>query len=94
MRDLKNVDIKGVGKSKEYGFVSFTKHEDALETLRNVNNNPNIFTSTRVYLKIIIFLIITLSTILYYLFRKLYCYITSYFYIYFYLFRGQSYPSQ
>mgnify|MGYP004584061741 CR=1 FL=1 len=58
MRDLKNVDIKGVGKSKEYGFVSFTKHEDALETLRNVNNNPNIFTSKRVYLKIIIFLII------------------------------------
>ncbi|KAK1116723.1 hypothetical protein K0M31_018116 [Melipona bicolor] len=47
MRDLKNVDIKGVGKSKEYGFVSFTKHEDALETLRNVNNNPNIFTSKR-----------------------------------------------
>ena len=87
MRDLKNVDIKGVGKSKEYGFVSFTKHEDALETLRNVNNNPNIFTSKRVYLKIIIFLIITFS---YYLFRKLYCYII----LYFYLFRGQSYPSQ
>ncbi|CAD1472099.1 unnamed protein product, partial [Heterotrigona itama] len=47
MRNLKNVDIKGVGKSKEYGFISFTKHEDALETLRNVNNNPNIFTSKR-----------------------------------------------
>lgn len=47
MRDIKNVDIKGVGKSKEYGFISFTKHEDALQALRNVNNNPNIFTSSR-----------------------------------------------
>lgn len=47
MRDLKNVDIEGVGKSKEYGFVSFTRHEDALEALRNINNNPNIFTSKR-----------------------------------------------
>lgn len=47
MRDLKNVDMKGVGKSKEYGFVSFTRHEDALEALRNINNNPNIFTSKR-----------------------------------------------
>ncbi|XP_076179662.1 RNA-binding protein 28 [Ptiloglossa arizonensis] len=44
MRDLKNVDTKGVGKSKEYGFVSFTKHEDALQALRSVNNNPNVFT--------------------------------------------------
>lgn len=48
MRDIKDVDIKGVGKSKEYGFISFTKHEDALQALRNVNNNPNIFTSNRV----------------------------------------------
>ncbi|XP_076302436.1 LOW QUALITY PROTEIN: RNA-binding protein 28-like [Lasioglossum baleicum] len=47
MRDLKNVDIKGMGKSKEYGFISFTKHEDALQTLRSVNNNPNIFTPKR-----------------------------------------------
>ncbi|XP_053977771.1 RNA-binding protein 28-like isoform X1 [Hylaeus volcanicus] len=47
MRDLKNVDTKGIGKSKEYGFVSFTKHEDALQALRSVNNNPNVFTSKR-----------------------------------------------
>lgn len=47
MRDLKNVDIKGVGKSKEYGFVSFTTHEDALHALRTINNNPNIFTPKR-----------------------------------------------
>lgn len=51
MRDLKNVDMKGIGKSKEYGFVSFTTHEDALEALRNINNNPNIFTSNRVRMK-------------------------------------------
>ncbi|XP_047369616.1 RNA-binding protein 28-like [Vespa velutina] len=44
MRDLKNIDSKGVGKSKEYGFVTFTKHEDALKALRAINNNPNIFT--------------------------------------------------
>ncbi|XP_076231608.1 RNA-binding protein 28 [Calliopsis andreniformis] len=47
MRDLRNVNLKGVEKSKEYGFVSFTTHEDALQTLRNVNNNPNIFTPYR-----------------------------------------------
>lgn len=44
MRDLKNIDSKGIGKSKEYGFVTFTKHEDALKALRAINNNPNIFT--------------------------------------------------
>ncbi|KAJ8913580.1 hypothetical protein NQ315_013985, partial [Exocentrus adspersus] len=43
MRDMKNVDKKGIGKSKEYGFVTFTKHENALMALRNLNNNPNIF---------------------------------------------------
>lgn len=45
MRDLKNIDAKGVGKSKEYGFITFTKHEDALQALRAINNNPNIFSS-------------------------------------------------
>lgn len=47
MRDLRNVDAKGVGKSKEYGFVSFTKHDDALLALRNINNNPNVFNPKR-----------------------------------------------
>nr|XP_031846783.1 RNA-binding protein 28 [Nomia melanderi] len=47
MRDLKNVDSKGVGKSKEYGFVSYTKHEDTLQALRNINNNPDIFNPNR-----------------------------------------------
>lgn len=44
MRDLRNVEANGLGKSKEYGFVSFTSHENALTALRSLNNNPNIFT--------------------------------------------------
>lgn len=44
MRDLKNIDANGVGRSKEFGFVTFTKHEDALRALRAINNNPKIFT--------------------------------------------------
>ena len=44
---------KGVGvgaekqQSKGFGFVSFSQHEDALLALRNVNNNPNIFSNDR-----------------------------------------------
>ncbi|EFA01819.1 RNA-binding protein 28 [Tribolium castaneum] len=45
MRDLKNVDADGVGRSKEFGFVTFNRHEDALATLRALNNNPNIFSA-------------------------------------------------
>lgn len=48
MRDMKNVDAQGIGNSKEFGFVSFTTHEDALQALRSINNNPNIFTPARV----------------------------------------------
>lgn len=48
MRDLKNVDEKGVGKSKEFGFVAFTTHDDALKALRSINNNPTIFSKTKV----------------------------------------------
>merc|ERR1719233_1176733 len=33
--------------SKEYAFVSFEKHLDALAALRNVNNNPTVFTKDR-----------------------------------------------
>ncbi|KOC66322.1 RNA-binding protein 28, partial [Habropoda laboriosa] len=47
MRDLRNIDNRGMGKSKEYAFVSFMRHEDALQTLRTINNNPNIFTPNR-----------------------------------------------
>lgn len=57
MRNLKNVDATGKGKSKEYGFVAFTTHEDALKALRSINNNPNIFSKHRVRLQ-------TVSTIM------------------------------
>lgn len=50
MRDLKNVDATGKGKSKGYGFVTFTTHEDALKALRSINNNPNIFSKSKVRL--------------------------------------------
>jgi len=48
MRNLKNVDATKIGKSKEYGFVAFTTHEDALKALRSLNNNPNIFSKNKV----------------------------------------------
>ncbi|KAF2885239.1 hypothetical protein ILUMI_20931 [Ignelater luminosus] len=47
MRNMRIVDNKGVGKSKEFGFVTFTTHEAALEALRAVNNNPNIFSVSK-----------------------------------------------
>lgn len=47
MRDLKNVDANGVGRSKEFGFVTFARHDDALATLRALNNNPNVFSSNK-----------------------------------------------
>lgn len=47
MRDRKNADVNGVGISKQYGFVAFTKHENALAALRNLNNNPNIFSGNK-----------------------------------------------
>lgn len=47
MRDMRNVDSKGIGKSKEYGFVAFARHEDALKVLRSLNNNPNVFSATK-----------------------------------------------
>lgn len=49
MRHLQDIDLTtGIGKSKEYGFVTFTTHEHALKALRSVNNNPKIFTPARV----------------------------------------------
>ncbi|KAJ3658933.1 hypothetical protein Zmor_010646 [Zophobas morio] len=47
MRDMRTVDASGVGKSKEFGFVTFAKHEDAIATLRALNNNPYIFSAHR-----------------------------------------------
>ncbi|KAL0272712.1 UNVERIFIED_CONTAM: hypothetical protein PYX00_005577 [Menopon gallinae] len=44
MRDKKKFDGKtGLGIPKGYGFVTFTNHDDALTALRNINNNPEIF---------------------------------------------------
>jgi len=41
MRDL------AAKTSKEYAFVTFASHQDALTALRNVNNNPSVFTNDR-----------------------------------------------
>lgn len=48
MRNLKQVDPNGVAISKEYAFVTFKHHEDALKALRSINNNPKIFNSNKV----------------------------------------------
>lgn len=48
IRDMKKLDPKtSIGLSKEYGFISFSKHEDALTALRNLNNNPDAFTKDK-----------------------------------------------
>ncbi|XP_034836559.1 RNA-binding protein 28 [Maniola hyperantus] len=44
MRDLRApLGRDGKHPSKGYGFVMFTRHEDALACLRKLNNNPDIF---------------------------------------------------
>ncbi|XP_050682779.1 RNA-binding protein 28 [Leptidea sinapis] len=44
MRDLRApISRDGKHPSKGYGFVMFTRHEDALACLRKLNNNPEIF---------------------------------------------------
>ena len=55
MRDLKVVGEGNVHPSKGFGFVTFSKHEDALLALRNINNNPNIFTKDKVILHVLYF---------------------------------------
>ncbi|KAA0184075.1 hypothetical protein HAZT_HAZT010046 [Hyalella azteca] len=47
IRDLKAVDEGGIARSRGYGFVAFTRHEDALAALRAMNNNPKVFTPSR-----------------------------------------------
>lgn len=48
MRDLAKVNAQGVGKSKGYAFVNFTRHEHALSVLRHLNNNADCFGPTKV----------------------------------------------
>ncbi|XP_077299400.1 RNA-binding protein 28 [Arctopsyche grandis] len=44
MKHIKGpLDADGKHMSKGYGFVMFTKHEDALTCLRRLNNNPSVF---------------------------------------------------
>ncbi|XP_078662894.1 RNA-binding protein 28-like isoform X2 [Branchiostoma floridae x Branchiostoma belcheri] len=47
MRDLKNVNSQGVGKSRGYGFLTFSQHEHALRALRETNNNPKLLPDGR-----------------------------------------------
>ncbi|XP_037087780.1 RNA-binding protein 28-like, partial [Pollicipes pollicipes] len=47
MRDRRDVTSHPRGQSKEYGFVTFAEHEQSLAALRNINNNPEIFTQNR-----------------------------------------------
>lgn len=48
MYDRKPVRGEPVGQSLGYGFVEFQEHEHALQALRHLNNNPNIFTANKV----------------------------------------------
>ncbi|XP_059421219.1 RNA-binding protein 28-like [Carassius carassius] len=43
MYDKKPIRGQVIGKSLGYGFVEFKEHEHALQTLRHLNNNPDIF---------------------------------------------------
>lgn len=43
MRENKPSPGNPLGRSKGYGFLSFKTHEEALQCLRKINNNPNVF---------------------------------------------------
>lgn len=36
------------GKPKGFGFLSFKRHEEALNVLRKLNNNPEVFSANHV----------------------------------------------
>lgn len=50
MRENKITAEHTKGKSKGFGFVSFSTHHEALIALRKLNNNPNIFNKQQVTL--------------------------------------------
>lgn len=43
MRENKITPEHAKGKSKGFGFMSFSTHQEALAALRKLNNNPSIF---------------------------------------------------
>ena len=45
MRENKPTPTHPKGKSKGFGFLSFSRHEDALAVLRKLNNNPDVFSA-------------------------------------------------
>jgi nucleolar protein 4 len=45
MRENKPSPSDPKGKSKGFGFLSFKRHEHALEVLRKLNNNPEVFSA-------------------------------------------------
>nr|XP_015918708.1 RNA-binding protein 28 isoform X2 [Parasteatoda tepidariorum] len=47
MRDFKKTSVQGIPLSRGFGFVSFSKHEEALEAIGKLNNNPKIFTTQK-----------------------------------------------
>ncbi|XP_060779605.1 RNA-binding protein 28 [Neoarius graeffei] len=47
MYDRKPVRGEPMGHSLGYGFVEFQEHEHALQALRHLNNNPDIFTANK-----------------------------------------------
>lgn len=51
MRQVKGDNAKGkpiLGRSCGYGFVAFKEHTAALQCLKQMNNNPHMFTNERV----------------------------------------------
>ncbi|GFS08779.1 RNA-binding protein 28 [Elysia marginata] len=47
MRDLSRVNTQGQGKSKGFAFCSFAQHAHALAALKNLNNCPTVFGSSK-----------------------------------------------
>uniref|UniRef100_A0A0N5ATW9 RNA-binding protein 28 n=1 Tax=Syphacia muris TaxID=451379 RepID=A0A0N5ATW9_9BILA len=46
-RDKERLDRKGMGRSKGFAFVEFSTHIDALNCLKNLNNNPETFSNEK-----------------------------------------------